>query len=106
MEVDLNYGRGMLRVRLPENADVTVIRKPDMPVLPDPEGAVTETVTRTVPPAAALTVPTLQLTVPEEAPTAGVVQVAPGAITDWKVVPAGSGCWTTTFPAAPGPEFT
>ena len=40
MDVGLSYGRGTLSVRLPEWLDVTVIRKPAMPVLPDPGAAV------------------------------------------------------------------
>jgi nickel-dependent lactate racemase len=40
MVVDLNYGRSTLRVSLSPDLDVTIIRKPDMPVLPHPEAAV------------------------------------------------------------------
>ena len=40
MRVDVSYGRGNLSVDLPENLDVTLIRKPDMPILADPRGAV------------------------------------------------------------------
>ncbi|BDG05523.1 nickel-dependent lactate racemase [Anaeromyxobacter oryzae] len=40
MQVDLSYGRGMLPVRLPDDLDVTIVRKPPMPLLPDPVGAV------------------------------------------------------------------
>lgn len=40
MRVELSYGRGTLPVALPPQANVTVIRKPAMPVLPDPAGAV------------------------------------------------------------------
>src|SRR5476649_2377706 len=36
MNLELRYGRGTLSVRLPENLDVSVIRKPAMPLLPDP----------------------------------------------------------------------
>jgi nickel-dependent lactate racemase len=36
MRIELSYGRGTLPVELPDDLDVTVIRKPDMPVLPDP----------------------------------------------------------------------
>ncbi|MCC6470573.1 MAG: nickel-dependent lactate racemase [Alphaproteobacteria bacterium] len=39
MRVELNYGRGMLPVELPDGLDVQVIRKPAMPVLPDPKAA-------------------------------------------------------------------
>ncbi|BDG09543.1 nickel-dependent lactate racemase [Anaeromyxobacter paludicola] len=42
MDVELSYGRGTLPVRLPEGVEATVLRKPEMPVLPDPEGAVAE----------------------------------------------------------------
>ncbi len=40
MDVDLSYGRGTVRVSLPADLDVTVVRKPVMPVLDDPAGAV------------------------------------------------------------------
>lgn len=40
MRVELSFGRGTLPVDLPGDLDVTVIRKPAMPVLPDPAGAV------------------------------------------------------------------
>lgn len=40
MQVDLNYGRGTLPVALPEDVEVTVIRKPEMPVVADPVAAV------------------------------------------------------------------
>ncbi|HZZ86241.1 MAG TPA: nickel-dependent lactate racemase [Anaeromyxobacteraceae bacterium] len=40
MDVELSYGRGALSVRLPDGVEATVIRKPAMPVLPDPAGAV------------------------------------------------------------------
>ncbi len=39
MQVDLRYGRGDLSVRLPDDLDVTVIRKPAMPVHADPAAA-------------------------------------------------------------------
>ena len=39
MRIELNYGRGTLPVNLPDDLDVTVIRKPDMPVLPDATAA-------------------------------------------------------------------
>ena len=42
MEVELNYGRGTLRVRLPPRVEATVIRKPEMPILAEPERAVLE----------------------------------------------------------------
>jgi lactate racemase len=40
MRIELNYGRGQLAVDLPADLQVTVIRKPPMPVLPDPPAAV------------------------------------------------------------------
>ncbi|MDE0811810.1 MAG: lactate racemase domain-containing protein, partial [Alphaproteobacteria bacterium] len=39
MRVDMNYGKGMLPVDLPDDWNVTVIRKPDMPVIADPVSA-------------------------------------------------------------------
>jgi len=47
----------------------------------------------------------VQETVPE-APTAGVVQVQPaGAVSDWNVVPPGSGSERATFIAVLGPAL-
>jgi len=40
--IELNYGRGRLPVDLPDEVDLRVIRKRQMPVLPDPEGAIRE----------------------------------------------------------------
>jgi lactate racemase len=40
MRIELNYGRDKLRVELPDDLQVTLLRKPAMPVLPDPQGAV------------------------------------------------------------------
>jgi lactate racemase len=40
MQVELNYGRRSLPVELPDDLQVTVVRKPVMPVLTDPVGAV------------------------------------------------------------------
>jgi nickel-dependent lactate racemase len=40
MQVELNYGRRTLPVELPDDLPVTVVRKPVMPVLPDPVAAV------------------------------------------------------------------
>lgn len=40
MRVELNYGKGLLPVELDDGWDVSVIRKPEMPVLPDPVRAV------------------------------------------------------------------
>jgi len=39
MRVDLSYGRGTLPVQLPDDLEVTVVRKPAMPVLADPGAA-------------------------------------------------------------------
>ena len=44
--IELNYGRGRLPVDLPDGIDLRVIRKRQMPVLPDPEGAVREALAR------------------------------------------------------------
>jgi nickel-dependent lactate racemase len=41
MQVELNYGRRTLAVELPDDLPITVVRKPAMPVLPDPVAAVT-----------------------------------------------------------------
>ena len=40
--IELNYGRGRLPVDLPDEIDLRVIRKRQMPVLPQPEDAVRE----------------------------------------------------------------
>ena len=48
MNVELSYGRGTLSVQLPDGLEVTVIRKPAMPLLPDPEGAVRAALARPV----------------------------------------------------------
>jgi nickel-dependent lactate racemase len=42
MRIDLNYGRDGLALELADDLDVHVIRKPAMPVLADPEGAIRE----------------------------------------------------------------
>jgi nickel-dependent lactate racemase len=39
MQIELRYGRGNLPVSLPGTVQVTVIRKPPMPALPDPDRA-------------------------------------------------------------------
>ncbi|MGQ0675710.1 MAG: nickel-dependent lactate racemase [Rhodospirillales bacterium] len=39
MRVELNYGKGALPVELPDGLDVSVIRKPAMPAIADPAGA-------------------------------------------------------------------
>jgi len=48
MRIELNYGRGTLPVELPDNLEVTLIRKPVMPVLPDPLAAVRGALARPV----------------------------------------------------------
>jgi lactate racemase len=40
MQIELNYGRRKLPLELPDDLEVTVLRKPTMPVLPDPSRAV------------------------------------------------------------------
>ncbi len=40
MRIDLSFGRGTLPLELPDDLDVTVVRKPEMPVLADPRAAV------------------------------------------------------------------
>ena len=40
MQVELNYGRGKLPIQLPDDLQVTVLRKQPMAVLPDPSAAV------------------------------------------------------------------
>jgi lactate racemase len=40
MQVELNYGRGKLPIQLPDDLQVTVLRKQPMPVLADPSAAV------------------------------------------------------------------
>jgi lactate racemase len=40
MYVELNYGRGQLSLEIPDSWDVTVIRKPVMPVIAEPQKAV------------------------------------------------------------------
>ncbi|MDX1431330.1 MAG: nickel-dependent lactate racemase [Gammaproteobacteria bacterium] len=40
MEIELRYGRGGLKVRLPEDCEPTVIEKPPMPVVADPAAAI------------------------------------------------------------------
>ena len=48
MIVELRYGRRGLPVRFPPECEVTVVRKPSMPVLDDPGGAVTAALARPV----------------------------------------------------------
>jgi nickel-dependent lactate racemase len=54
--IELNYGRGRLPVDLSDEIELRVIRKRQMPVLPDPEGAVREALAQPtgVPPLAEL----------------------------------------------------
>src|ERR1700693_3822460 len=40
MQIELTYGRGKLPIALPDNLHVTVVRKPPMPVLPNPLAAI------------------------------------------------------------------
>ena len=40
MQVELNYGRGNLPFELPDELEAHVVRKPPMPVIPDPSAAV------------------------------------------------------------------
>ncbi len=48
MRLDLSYGRGSYPLDLPDHWDVTVIRKPAMPVQPDPRAAVRRALSRPV----------------------------------------------------------
>ena len=48
MHVDLRYGKGAFRLPLDPEWDVTVIRKPEMPVLPDPVEAIRTALARPV----------------------------------------------------------
>ncbi|MGI9489452.1 MAG: nickel-dependent lactate racemase [Geminicoccaceae bacterium] len=48
MRIELNYGREGLALDLADDIDVSVIRKPDMPVLPAPGDAVREAITNPV----------------------------------------------------------
>ncbi len=38
--VSIRYGKGELHIRLPKGCEPTIIRKPDMPILPDPLAAI------------------------------------------------------------------
>ncbi|MHA1570793.1 MAG: nickel-dependent lactate racemase [Alphaproteobacteria bacterium] len=40
MDIEINYGQGMLPIRLPEGCEATIIRKPVMPVAADPKAEV------------------------------------------------------------------
>lgn len=48
MHVELNYGRTGLAIELPDDLQVTVLRKPPMPELPDPRAAVRQALARPV----------------------------------------------------------
>jgi lactate racemase len=48
MDLELLYGRGLLSVHLPDDLEVTVIRKPAMPVLPSAEEGVRSALARPV----------------------------------------------------------
>ena len=48
MRVDLNYGRGTLPVELADDLEVTVVRKPPMPVLAQPEAAIEQALAKPV----------------------------------------------------------
>jgi nickel-dependent lactate racemase len=48
VNIKIRYGRGEITARLPAGADVTVIRKPDMPILRDPRAAVRDALNRPV----------------------------------------------------------
>jgi nickel-dependent lactate racemase len=48
MRIDLSFGRGTLPLDLPDDLDVTVVRKPEMPVLADPAAAVEASLARPV----------------------------------------------------------
>lgn len=48
MQFDLLHGRGTLSVRLPDDLEVTVLRKTEMPALPDPRGAVAAALARPI----------------------------------------------------------
>jgi nickel-dependent lactate racemase len=48
VNIQIRYGRGEITARLPAGADVTVIRKPEMPILRDPRAAVRDALDRPV----------------------------------------------------------
>jgi lactate racemase len=48
MRIELNFGRGTLPVDFADGLELAVIRKPAMPVLPDPAGAVSAALSRPV----------------------------------------------------------
>ena len=48
MNIKIRYGRGEITARVPAGADVTLIRKPEMPILSDPRTAVRDALDRPV----------------------------------------------------------
>ena len=42
MQLDLRYGRGTMPLSLPDGTDVTVVRKPEMPLVPDEAASMAE----------------------------------------------------------------
>lgn len=48
MQIELRYGKGTTPLELPDDVAVTVVRKPDMPLLDDPTAAVTNAINQTV----------------------------------------------------------
>ncbi len=48
MRVEMNYGRGTLPIELDDELEVTVIRKPEMPILSDPVAATAQAFTHPV----------------------------------------------------------
>jgi nickel-dependent lactate racemase len=48
MRIDLSFGRGMLPLELPDDLDVTVVRKPEMPVLAEPAESFARSLARPV----------------------------------------------------------
>ena len=48
MQIDLRYGKGTTSLELPDDVPVTVVRKPDMPLVADPSAAVTKAINQPV----------------------------------------------------------
>ena len=48
MQIDLRYGKGTTPLELPDDVPVTIVRKPDMPLLDDPVAAVTDAINQPV----------------------------------------------------------
>ena len=59
IQVPLLYGRGELTVSLTEDADVSVIRKPEMPVLERPEDAVRDALRHPITPEGSIPLPAI-----------------------------------------------